>query len=62
MLALAGYSPDKEYIEAIKSIKEEVHKGLARCLRVEGHETLMEANVNDLVVFIIAPTIDEFMQ
>ena len=62
MLALARYNPDKEVIEAMKSTKEEVYKGLARCLRIEGHETLMEANVNDLVVFIIHPTIDEFMQ
>lgn len=59
MLALARYNPDTE---AMKATKEEVYKGLARCLRVEGYETLMEANVNDLVLFIIHPTIDEFMQ
>ncbi|RPB28511.1 hypothetical protein L211DRAFT_777730 [Terfezia boudieri ATCC MYA-4762] len=62
MLALAGYNPDQDVIEAIKTSKEELYKGLARCLRIEGHETLMEANVNDLVVFIIHPTIDEFRQ
>lgn len=62
MLALAEYNPDNDVIEAIKTTKEELYKGLARCLRIEGHETLMEANVNDLVVFIIHPIIDEFMQ
>lgn len=61
-LLLAGYSPDKEDTEIIKSIKNEVYKGLVRCLRVEGHEMLMDTNVNDLVLFIIIPTIDEFMQ
>jgi len=37
MLALAGYKQDLD----VKKIKNEVYKGVVRCLRVEDHENLM---------------------
>ena len=51
--------------EAIKSTKEEVYMQIARHLRVEGFPTdstpgFKGANVNDLVLFIIALIIDDF--
>ncbi|KAF8472134.1 hypothetical protein BDZ91DRAFT_717287 [Kalaharituber pfeilii] len=59
MLALAGY---KEGSEPVKRIKDDVYRELVRYLRAGGHETLVEANANDLVLFIIVPTIDEFIK
>lgn len=59
MLALAEY---KEGSEVVMKIKKEVYREVVRYLRVEGHETLMESNTNDLVLFIIVPTIDEFIE
>ena len=58
MLALAGYKQDSD----VQKIKDEVYSGVVRCLRVEGHETLMEPNANDLALFIIIPTIDGFIE
>ncbi|KAF8429509.1 hypothetical protein EV426DRAFT_123779 [Tirmania nivea] len=59
MLALAGYQQDSD---VVKKIKDKVYSGVVRCLRVEGHETLTEPNANDLAMFIIIPTIDEFIE
>ncbi|KAF8431872.1 hypothetical protein BGX38DRAFT_1277047 [Terfezia claveryi] len=60
MLALAGYIPDNEGVEAIiQTTKDKVNKSL---VRFERHEILMETNVNDLAAFIIIPIIDEVMK
>jgi len=58
MLALVGYKDDSE----VKKLKEEVYREIVRYLRVEGHEILTESNANDLVLFIIVPTLDEFIE
>jgi len=65
MMQQAGYTVGEEDSEAIKATKEEVYKQIARYLRIEGFPTestpgFKEPNVNDLVLFIIAPILDDF--
>ncbi|KAF8466159.1 hypothetical protein BDZ91DRAFT_725638 [Kalaharituber pfeilii] len=63
MLVAAGYKFD-EVSEAIKTVKDEVYKQIVRYLDVEVHPldraNFMESNVNDLVLLIILPIIQEF--
>lgn len=66
LLVQIGYSFDGEDSDAIMTTKEEVYKQIMRYLRIEGYamETspdFKEANVNDLVLLIISPILDEFI-
>lgn len=66
MMQQAGYTVgEEEDSEAIKATKEEVYKQIARYLRIEGFPTestpgFKESNISDLVLFIIAPILDDF--
>ena len=61
MVARSGHSPDED---TTKVIKDEVYKRIMEYLDVEvslvDRSQFMEANVNDLVLFIITPVIYEF--
>jgi len=65
MMQQAGYTVGEEDSEAIKATKEEVYKQIALYLRIEGFPIestpgFKEPNINDLVLFIIAPILDDF--
>ncbi|KAF8534478.1 hypothetical protein BDD12DRAFT_860159 [Trichophaea hybrida] len=65
MLVRVGCSLDEEGSKAILTTKEDVYKQIVRYLRTEGYPEsspdFKEANINDLVLLIILPMIDDFM-
>ena len=66
MLAQAGYSLNGEDPDSMKATKDEVYKQIVRYLKIEGYPMgsnadFKEASVNDLVLLIISPIIEAFI-
>lgn len=66
MLAQAGYSLNGEDPDSMKATKDEVYKQILRYLKIEGYPMdstadFKEGSVNDLVLLIISPIIEEFI-
>ena len=63
MLERAGYHTEEKQKYEVTATKDEVYKQIIRYLTVEGYlvDPKMEANITDLVLFIISPIIEDFI-